>query len=66
MPIYEYCCEDCRNEFELIQRAGSGARRKCPDCSGRLRKLVSRTAFQLRGGGWFAQGYTEKASPKSD
>ena len=64
MPIYEYRCRDCRHEFETIQRVASRPRRKCPACSGRLDKLVSRTAFQLKGGGWFEQGYTDRAAPK--
>jgi putative FmdB family regulatory protein len=64
MPIYEYRCRACGQEFETIQRVGSRSRRKCPACSGRLEKLVSRTAFQLEGGGWFEQGYSDPARPQ--
>lgn len=32
-------------------------KRKCPECGGRLEKLLSRTSFQLKGGGWFEHGY---------
>ena len=61
MPIYEYRCSICNHEFETIQKVGARALRKCPDCSGKLEKLVSRTSFQLKGGGWFDQGYGPKA-----
>jgi putative FmdB family regulatory protein len=57
MPIYEYRCKSCGKTFEVIQRIGEGPRRKCRECSGRLEKLVSRTAFLLKGGGWYAEGY---------
>lgn len=57
MPIYEYRCKDCSHEFETIQKVGARALRKCPECEGRLDKLISKTAFQLKGGGWFAQDY---------
>ena len=35
--------------------------RKCRSCSGSLEKIVSRTAFMLKGGGWYAEGYTKSA-----
>ena len=52
MPIYEYRCKDCSHEFETIQKVGARALRKCPECEGRLDKLISKASFQLKGGGW--------------
>lgn len=71
MPIYEYACRDCRHEFEILHKVGEGRKRKCPECGGRLEKLVSRTSFQLRGGGWYDQGYSKsdgaaKTAAKAD
>jgi len=66
MPIYEYRCRSCGREFEVIVRSGGRGPRKCQHCSGRLEKLVSRAAFQLKGGGWFAEGYTSSGGKKSD
>lgn len=34
----------------------------CPDCSGTVKKLVSMSSFQLKGGGWYADGYNSKSS----
>jgi len=62
MPIYEYACRECGHEFEIIHKVGEGRKRKCPECGGRLEKLVSRTSFLLRGGGWYDQGYTKGES----
>ncbi len=43
MPIYEYACQRCGHEFELLVRASQTVH--CPNCgSQQLRKLVSRPA----------------------
>ena len=67
MPIYEYVCLACEHEFELIQSITEAAVKKCPHCGkNRAQKKVSRGAFQLKGSGWYADGYskeTAKAAP---
>lgn len=57
MPIYEYRCRKCGEVTEVIQKFSDRPKRKCRSCSGRLEKLVSRTSFLLKGGGWYAEGY---------
>lgn len=32
-------------------------KKKCPECGGKLERLISSTAFQLKGGGWYKDGY---------
>ena len=58
MPIYEYQCRNCGDEFEALQKVGERPLRRCKKCSGRLDKLISRTSFLLKGGGWYSEGYT--------
>ena len=58
MPIYEYKCRKCGQVTEVIQKFSDRPLRKCRDCSGRLDKLVSRSSFMLKGGGWYAEGYS--------
>ena len=65
MPIYEYRCKACGTVIEAIQRFGDRPLRKCKECSGRLEKLISSSAFHLKGGGWYAQGYSKGGSGKS-
>ena len=70
MPIYEYRCVECGDETEVIQRIDAAPKRRCGKCAGRLKKLISRTSFHLKGGGWFSEGYTrgsgkEPASKKA-
>jgi putative FmdB family regulatory protein len=62
MPIYEYRCLSCGDTLEVLQKMGSGKLRKCRKCSGKLERLVSRTSFMLKGGGWFDSGYSNTAS----
>ena len=70
MPIYEYRCTKCGHLIEIIQKLSDRPLRKCPECTGRLEKLVSRASFQLKGGGWYSEGYSsggdKKTTPKAD
>jgi putative FmdB family regulatory protein len=61
MPIYEYECTSCCNVFEIFQRMTEDPLTTCPDCSGALKKLMSMSSFQLKGGGWYADGYSSKS-----
>ena len=69
MPIYEYLCESCGKVNEKLQKVNEGPPSRCDKCGSRkLAKLVSRSAFQLKGGGWYSDLYASKkektAAPK--
>jgi len=57
MPVYEYKCDSCNNHFELRQKFSDAPASECPSCGGQVRKMISSTAFALKGGGWYAEGY---------
>jgi putative FmdB family regulatory protein len=57
MPIYEYACEKCDKQMEVIQKITEAPLTVCPDCKGRLRKMVSSTSFVLKGTGWYVTDY---------
>jgi putative FmdB family regulatory protein len=61
MPLYEYRCIDCGKEFEVMQKFSDEAVSECIDCSGPVEKLISRSSFHLKGGGWHADGYSKGA-----
>ena len=66
MPIYEYRCVDCGHEFETIQQFSDPDPDRCPDCGrAEVRRLVSRSNFALKGGGWFDDGYGESPGGES-
>ncbi len=58
MPIYEYECQTCGEDFEEIQRF-SDPPLKRHTCSPKsvVRRKISLNAFQLKGGGWYNEGY---------
>jgi putative FmdB family regulatory protein len=65
MPLYEYRCKSCGHTFEVIQKFSDRPLRTCRECSGPVEKLISRSSFQLKGGGWFIGDYSKsKSSPK--
>ena len=60
MPIYEYSCKKCRKTIEVIQKFSDPVLRKHKGCGGALTKLVSASAFQLKGTGWYVTDYARK------
>ena len=71
MPLYEYKCNDCGHQFELIQRFSDKLESICPACKGSVRKLISSPAIQFKGTGWYVTDYAKKSGdvqppPSSD
>jgi putative FmdB family regulatory protein len=64
MPVYEYECKQCHREFEYQQRMSDPEKTVCENCGGELARIISRTAFQLKGSGWYKDGYGT-AKPES-
>jgi len=59
MPIYEYQCQKCGHEFEREQRIVEDPIKKCPACkANRAKRLISKTSFVLKGGGWYNDLYS--------
>ena len=57
MPIYEYKCPSCGHQFEELVRLNSAAP-LCPRCDASdSEKLISSCSFELRGSGWYKDGY---------
>ena len=54
MPIYEYQCQACKQEIEVIQKLSDAPLQDCPACgASTLKKKVTAAAFRLKGGGWY-------------
>ena len=66
MPIYEYRCQDCNHEFERMQKFSDPPVAACPACEGAVQKLISRSAFHLKGSGWYVTDYARNGGQKSD
>ena len=62
MPVYEYECPACDKVFEVQQKITDAPLSECPDCGGTVKKLISQSAFHLKGGGWYKDGYSSSGS----
>jgi putative FmdB family regulatory protein len=58
MPIYEYKCKQCDRHFEYQQAMSEPAKTTCEACGGALERLISASAFVLKGGGWYKDLYS--------
>lgn len=57
MPVYEYECERC-GVIEVYQSINAQPLQECPQCGGKVRKLVSRNVSVLyKGSGFHTTDY---------
>jgi putative FmdB family regulatory protein len=75
MPVYEYECAACGSRFEVMRKFSDPALTDCRSCGATgVRKVLSPTAFVLKGSGWYVTDYAspdrkkaaEAESPKKD
>lgn len=71
MPIYEYRCNACNHELEVMQKLSDPELSECPACGqSELKKLISAVGFRLKGSGWyetdFKSGDKKKNVAKDD
>src|SRR5947209_10642158 len=62
MPIYEFVCEACGRIVERLQKVSDPPPDACPECGGKMAKIMSRNSFQLKGGGWYKDLYSSAGS----
>lgn len=62
MPIYEFVCEACGRLVERLQKVSDPPPEGCPECNGKMAKIMSRNSFQLKGGGWYKDLYSSSKS----
>ena len=54
MPIYEYRCQSCNHDLEVMQKMSDPELSDCPACGKpQLKKLMSAAGFRLKGSGWY-------------
>jgi putative FmdB family regulatory protein len=63
MPIHEYQCRKCESVVERIEGMHDGPMKKCPSCGGKVDRMISSSAFVLKGSGWYATDYGRKGEP---
>ena len=62
MPIYEYHCGKCGHVFEVMgSLSEKAAEKSCPKCESAAQKIISVSAFHLKGSGWYSSDYKKKS-----
>ena len=62
MPLYEYKCGSCGEVFEVLQRFSDDPLTVHATCGGPVERLVSTSAFQFKGTGWYVTDYARKSN----
>ena len=62
MPLYEYKCLKCGRLTEKIENVSGPHLKKCPHCGGKVEVLISASAIQFKGSGWYVTDYAAKKS----
>ncbi len=67
MPTYEYECERCQKRFEVFQKMTEEPLTDCPDCKGKVRRLVGTGAGIIyRGPGFYTTEYRSESYKKRE
>ena len=63
MPTYDYICKKCDHTFEYFQTMSDAPLELCPECKGKVRRLVSGgSGLIFKGSGFYLTDYVKKDS----
>ena len=76
MPTYDYECDKCGHKFEAFHSMTAKSISKCPECGGKVHRLIGTgSGIIFKGTGFYETDYKKKKgskdvsacpSPKSD
>ena len=53
MPMYDYQCSECNHRFEIRQSFQDEPLTICPECTGRVRRVMHPAGVIFKGSGWY-------------
>ena len=59
MPTYGYRCGNCGHQFEIIQRISDQPLTTCPNCQGKLSKMLYPVGISFKGSGFYTTDYKD-------
>ncbi|MDD2317086.1 MAG: zinc ribbon domain-containing protein [Desulfobacterales bacterium] len=62
MPVYEFECPDGTITEKWVKMGTQEI--ECPECRQKAKKIMSACSFELKGSGWYADGYSSAKSGK--
>jgi len=63
VPRYDYRCESCRTEFELLQSFSEAGNGTCPACSGKGQRVYHAVPVIYKGSGFYTTDYGRPKPP---
>lgn len=67
MPTYEYLCKRCNYRFEEFQNISEKPLTRCPQCGGRVQRLIGAGAGLIfRGSGFYVTDYRSESYKKAE
>ena len=68
MPLYSYHCVKCNEVYENIRSIEQrDITLVCPICNDKCERIIDLSSFQLKGDGWYKDGYgSKKPKPKEE
>lgn len=62
MPTYVYACKDCEHQFETFQKMTDDPLTKCPECKGKIARVLFAPGIVFKGSGFHINDYPSKSS----
>ena len=53
MPTYQYACNSCEDQFEVVQSFSEEPITVCPKCGGEVRKVYANVGVVFKGSGFY-------------
>ncbi|HKC20359.1 MAG TPA: zinc ribbon domain-containing protein [Candidatus Dormibacteraeota bacterium] len=65
MPTYGYRCTACGHQFEVFQRMSADPVSTCPNCQGKVTRILYPTGVVFKGSGYYSTDYKASGSGSS-
>ena len=67
MPTYDYKCLECEHQFEKFQGITAPPLEECPECSGKVKRLIGAGAGLIfKGSGFYITDYRSEGYKESE
>ncbi len=62
MPTYVYRCSKCEHQFEIVQKMTDDPLTQCPECQGKIARLLFPPGIVFKGSGFHINDYPSSGS----